>query len=204
MIDHLRNTQSVGLEDLAVLILDEADRLLEMGFAEEVRCCAACMLHCMLRSGNGAHGCLHCTTAEGVQWRPRSARCSNAGGVPCNPHTPSPGPLRLAQPLLQINEVVKMAPVRRQTMLFSATMTEEVKKLVALSLKHPVRWGPLSGSVWCPAGMLPLNYLARCQLIISLAGKQQAGALPWQHNFTCCRSCSHFLQAGSGCGGSSP
>ena len=37
MIDHLRNTQSVGLEDLAVLILDEADRLLEMGFAEEVR-----------------------------------------------------------------------------------------------------------------------------------------------------------------------
>jgi ATP-dependent RNA helicase DDX27 len=36
MIDHLRNTQSVGLEDLAVLVLDEADRLLEMGFAEEV------------------------------------------------------------------------------------------------------------------------------------------------------------------------
>lgn len=36
MIDHLRNTQSVGLEDLSVLVLDEADRLLEMGFAEEV------------------------------------------------------------------------------------------------------------------------------------------------------------------------
>lgn len=40
MIDHLRNTQSVGLEDLSVLVLDEADRLLEMGFAEEVNCCA--------------------------------------------------------------------------------------------------------------------------------------------------------------------
>ncbi|KAL4427607.1 hypothetical protein ABPG75_001696 [Micractinium tetrahymenae] len=73
MIDHLRNTQSVGLEDLAVLVLDEADRLLEMGFAEEIK------------------------------------------------------------------EVVRMAPVRRQTMLFSATMTEEVKKLVSLSLKNPVR-----------------------------------------------------------------
>ena len=36
MIEHLRTTQAGGLEDLAVLVLDEADRLLEMGFAEEV------------------------------------------------------------------------------------------------------------------------------------------------------------------------
>ena len=36
LIDHLRNTQSVGLEDLQALVLDEADRLLEMGFTEEV------------------------------------------------------------------------------------------------------------------------------------------------------------------------
>jgi len=36
LIDHLRNTQSVGLEDLQLLVLDEADRLLEMGFSEEV------------------------------------------------------------------------------------------------------------------------------------------------------------------------
>jgi len=36
LIDHLRNTQSVGLEELQALVLDEADRLLEMGFAEEV------------------------------------------------------------------------------------------------------------------------------------------------------------------------
>jgi DEAD/DEAH box helicase len=37
MIDHLRNSQSVGLEYLQALVLDEADRLLEMGFSEEVR-----------------------------------------------------------------------------------------------------------------------------------------------------------------------
>ena len=36
LIDHLSNTQSVGLEDLQALVLDEADRLLQMGFAEEV------------------------------------------------------------------------------------------------------------------------------------------------------------------------
>lgn len=37
LIDHLRNTQLVGLEDLQVLVLDEADRLLGMGFTDEVR-----------------------------------------------------------------------------------------------------------------------------------------------------------------------
>ncbi|KAJ4963145.1 hypothetical protein NE237_023084 [Protea cynaroides] len=73
MIDHLRNSQSVGLEDLAVLILDEADRLLELGFSAE------------------------------------------------------------------IHELVRLCPKRRQTMLFSATMTEEVDVLVKLSLTRPLR-----------------------------------------------------------------
>lgn len=36
MIDHLRNSMSVDLDDLAVLILDEADRLLELGFNAEI------------------------------------------------------------------------------------------------------------------------------------------------------------------------
>lgn len=36
LIDHVRNTQSVGLEDLQTLVLDEADRLLDMGFSDEV------------------------------------------------------------------------------------------------------------------------------------------------------------------------
>eukprot|EP00897_Mesotaenium_endlicherianum_P008915 jgi/Mesen1/8051/ME000043S07436 len=73
MIDHLRNAQSVGLEELAILVLDEADRLLEMGFSEEVQ------------------------------------------------------------------ELVRLCPRRRQTLLFSATMTDEVAKLVQLSLNNPVR-----------------------------------------------------------------
>lgn len=36
LIDHVRNTQSVDLDNIEILILDEADRLLEMGFTEEV------------------------------------------------------------------------------------------------------------------------------------------------------------------------
>ncbi|PHU20976.1 DEAD-box ATP-dependent RNA helicase 28, partial [Capsicum chinense] len=73
MIDHLRNSMSVGLDDLAVLILDEADRLLELGFSAEIR------------------------------------------------------------------ELVRLCPKRRQTMLFSATMTEEVDELIKLSLNKPLR-----------------------------------------------------------------
>ncbi|XVE69715.1 hypothetical protein DITRI_Ditri10aG0013000 [Diplodiscus trichospermus] len=73
MIDHLRNSMSVDLDDLAVLILDEADRLLELGFSAE------------------------------------------------------------------IHELVRLCPKKRQTMLFSATMTEEVDELVKLSLARPLR-----------------------------------------------------------------
>ena len=40
MIDHVQNTMSVDLDDVEVVILDEADRLLELGFTDEVE--AAC------------------------------------------------------------------------------------------------------------------------------------------------------------------
>ena len=73
LIDHVRNTHSVGLEDLAALVLDEADRLLEMGFLEEIR------------------------------------------------------------------EIVRHCPRRRQTLLFSATLTSGVEDLAQFSMKNPAR-----------------------------------------------------------------
>ena len=36
MLDHLRNSPSVSLDELDVLVLDEADRLLDLGFQEEI------------------------------------------------------------------------------------------------------------------------------------------------------------------------
>ncbi|KAJ8905000.1 hypothetical protein NDN08_001512 [Rhodosorus marinus] len=36
LIDHIRNAQGFSLEDVEILIMDEADRLLEMGFKDEV------------------------------------------------------------------------------------------------------------------------------------------------------------------------
>lgn len=73
MIDHLRNSKSIHMDDLEILVLDEADRLLELGFTEEVL------------------------------------------------------------------ELVRMCPVARQTMLFSATLTSKVDQLIDLSMKRPVR-----------------------------------------------------------------
>ena len=73
LIDHLRNSMSFNLDALDVLVLDEADRMLSEGFADE------------------------------------------------------------------LTEIVKSCPISRQTMLFSATMTESVDELVRMSLDKPVR-----------------------------------------------------------------
>lgn len=72
-IDHMRNSPSFVIENLEILVLDEADRMLEDGFADE------------------------------------------------------------------LNEILTSIPRSRQTMLFSATMTENVDNLVRVGLNRPVR-----------------------------------------------------------------
>jgi ATP-dependent RNA helicase DDX27 len=36
MIDLIRNSNSISMDELEILILDEADRLLDLGFQDEV------------------------------------------------------------------------------------------------------------------------------------------------------------------------
>lgn len=73
LIDHLRNSPTFTLDTLDILVLDEADRMLSDGFADE------------------------------------------------------------------LTEIIKSCPLSRQTMLFSATMTDSVDELVKMSLNKPVR-----------------------------------------------------------------
>mmetsp|Transcript_7486 Transcript_7486/g.11105 ORF Transcript_7486/g.11105 Transcript_7486/m.11105 type:complete len:726 (+) Transcript_7486:170-2347(+) len=73
LVDHLLNTSRFNLDAVEILIMDEADRLLEQGFTDEV------------------------------------------------------------------HEIVKSCPIARQTLLFSATMTDSVEDLIKLSLKNPIR-----------------------------------------------------------------
>jgi ATP-dependent RNA helicase DDX27 len=72
-IDHMRNSAAFAVDTLEILVLDEADRMLEDGFADE------------------------------------------------------------------LNEILTTIPKSRQTMLFSATMTDSVDKLIRAGLDKPVR-----------------------------------------------------------------
>jgi len=72
-IDHMRNSASFAIDTIEILVLDEADRMLEDGFADE------------------------------------------------------------------LNEILTTIPKSRQTMLFSATMTDSVDKLIRVGLNRPVR-----------------------------------------------------------------
>jgi ATP-dependent RNA helicase DDX27 len=45
LLDHIQNTKGFSLEDVEVLVLDEADRLIEMGFKEEVKAILAKCTH---------------------------------------------------------------------------------------------------------------------------------------------------------------
>lgn len=72
-IDHMRNSASFAVDSVEILVLDEADRMLEDGFADE------------------------------------------------------------------LNEILTTIPKSRQTMLFSATMTDSVDKLIRVGLNRPVR-----------------------------------------------------------------
>ena len=75
LLDHIHNTKGFTLEDVDVLVLDEADKLLEMGFKDEL--------------------------LEIIK------QCSNS---------------------------------KRQTLMVSATLNQDIKELAGLALKQPLQF----------------------------------------------------------------
>ncbi|VDM53009.1 unnamed protein product [Angiostrongylus costaricensis] len=73
LIDHLHNSPSFSLNNIEILVLDEADRMLEEAFKD------------------------------------------------------------------QMNELIRLCAPNRQTLLFSATMTDQIDELASMSLKKPVK-----------------------------------------------------------------
>lgn len=117
LIDHLRNSRSFDLDCIHALVLDEADKLLKLGFISEIK------------------------------------------------------------------EIAKTLPKQRQTMLFSATMTEEVQKLMELSLKKPVRIAA------DPSGRVPRQLV---QEIVRLKGDEMRS----QKEAILCALCSRTFSQG--------
>ena len=76
--------------------------------------------------------------------------------------------------LMQIREIVRQAPRKRQTMLFSATMTEQVQELVTVSLQRPVR---LAAD---PSGQAPVELtqeIVRLKVGLSSGGQGRMGTV---------------------------
>ncbi|KAJ1975832.1 ATP-dependent RNA helicase dbp7 [Dimargaris verticillata] len=109
LLDHLQNTQSFCVDHLRWLVLDEADRLLELGFEESLR-----------------------TIIQLLNERRQQsfAEYGNAGNLAMN------------VPFLQSPEL----PTNRQTVLCSATLKKEVKRLAGFALTDPI---------FCRGGALP-------------------------------------------------
>ncbi|KAM7505684.1 hypothetical protein LguiB_004588 [Lonicera macranthoides] len=152
MIDHLRNSMSVDLDDLAVLILDEADRLLELGFNTEIRELEK------LDSFDSVTECQFARETEalrnvsGIEKKEGGvlkSKCTKSARLELGQLYPTPEcPFdHDVQGILKDGSLfylffclkVRLCPKRRQTMLFSATMTEEVDELIQLSLNKPLR-----------------------------------------------------------------
>lgn len=158
VVDHLSNTKGFSLKALKHLVLDEADKLLDM-----VRCrlvcfdVRPCLFHC-LSLPIGAERCLlnvEVAHVAGISpLEPRTVHAAmyavslaaaaglHTGQAACHatPGLTLPAPLTLFQDFeAEIDQILKVIPRERRTQLFSATMTNKVNKLQRACLVKPVK-----------------------------------------------------------------
>ena len=157
-MDHLENTKGFNLRSLRYLVMDEADRILNMDFETEVSCIGRVCVGVCAHVGRGEGMC---------GWGRRDKTETNGSKLdvvilsynllpppsPTLPLPPTPTPFHSPHslPLFplphsptppslpQVDKILKVVPRQRMTYLYSATMTKKVQKLQRASLHDPVK-----------------------------------------------------------------
>ncbi|KAL6628118.1 P-loop containing nucleoside triphosphate hydrolase protein [Neocallimastix sp. 'constans'] len=112
LLDHLQNTNSFDISQLRWVVLDEADRLLELGFEETIK-----------------------SIIQLIQEKAIYATRNSKNGLFNNKNANNSKRKLINK--FNIEEIVSVLPKRVQFILCSATIAEEVKKLAEYSLYNP-------------------------------------------------------------------
>lgn len=77
LLDHLEKTSAFHSDELRWLVLDEADRLLDLGFEQKIREAPVCAHICPRKEVQSAHS----SSNDGLHWRALWIACSFLGSV---------------------------------------------------------------------------------------------------------------------------
>jgi ATP-dependent RNA helicase DDX31/DBP7 len=109
LLDHLQNTAAFKVDNLKYLVMDEADRLLDMGFERDVTQIVKTLDEKVREKAELAALAAEATTPEGSKPKPKKAATDMAEKEAAKP--------------------------RRQTALISATLNSEIKRLMGTVMR---------------------------------------------------------------------
>lgn len=128
LVDHLLHTDSFRLDAVKWLVLDEADRLFEMGYEKDVQ-----KIVDVINGKGGVAAAAAAAPASGGN--PFAKRDLTAVVAP---QLPRKTRIADADDAERENEEEELMPQRLQSMLLSATLTASVRELAGLALKDPL------------------------------------------------------------------
>ena len=141
LLDHLQNTNSFDISQLRWVVLDEADRLLELGFEETIKSIIQLIQEKAIYATRRKLPPSNTTTTTTTNNNNNNNKNSNSNkGNSKNGLFNNKNANNSKRKLINkfnIEEIVSVLPKRVQFILCSATIAEEVKKLAEYSLYNP-------------------------------------------------------------------